>query len=210
MGKIIPMPANFHISSEKSGGLRPGPNGYNKIPEEIIAEFFKILRGGGGPDAFIIRRYSLDPIGKPVGKELMRGCVPTRGKTYDAKLVRENQRDLQAELDRQAPIAFETIKGRIARNYEYRHHEKNMVFICCNQGLMACGWYDSANTSQKGLLACCYMLYVFGSINGNADATLLRAVYEYLPFESRFTSIDAEKVERAILKYAEKAAAGKN
>ena len=210
MGKIIPMPANFHISSEKSGGLRPGPNGYNKIPEEIIAEFFKILRGGGGPDAFIIRRYSLDPIGKPVGKELMRGCVPTRGKTYDAKLVRENQRDLQAELDRQAPIAFETIKGRIARNYEYRHHEKNMVFICCDRGLMACGWYDSANTSQKGLLACCYMLYVFGSINGNTDATLLRAVYEYLPFESRFTSIDAEKVERAILKYAEKSAAGKN
>jgi hypothetical protein len=208
MGKIIPMPANFHISSEKSGGLRPGS--YSKIPKEIIAEFFKILRGGGGPDSFIIIRYSLDPIGKPVGKELMRGCVPTRGKTYDAELVRQNQRDLQAELDRQAPIAFEAIKGRIARNYECHHHEKNMVFICCDQGLMACGWYDSANTSQKGLLACCYMLYVFGSINSSTDATLLRAVYEYLPFESRFTSIDAEKVERTILKYASNAASGKN
>jgi hypothetical protein len=54
------------------------------------------------------------------------------------------------------------------------------------------------------------MLYVFGSINSSTDATLLRAVYEYLPFESRFTSIDAEKVERTILKYASNSASGKN
>lgn len=207
MGKIILMPTT-HISSEERGGL-PRESGYNLIPESIIAEFFKLLRGGGGPDAFIIKLYYPNS-GNPVGKMLMHGCVPPEGK-LDRKRIHSNQLDLEAELDAESPKAFEAIGDRVSRNHQYRHHEKNMVFVKSSKGLIACGWYDSANSKQKGILMACYMLYAFGALNKSTDITLYNAVYHYLPFEGVFSSTRAAEAETIIVKcIGEQALTGKN
>ena len=198
MGKIISLPTTNHISSERLGGLTM-VSGYYQIPETVIAEFFKLLRGGGGPDAFIIKQYRIDKADALIGKQIMHGCVPTRGIQINYKLIRENQLDLEAELDTHATSAFDAIKGRTSRIYQARHHEKNMVFVKSARGLMACGWYDSANSSQKGILMACYMLYAFGAINKRYDGILYDAVYKYLPFESgKYITIETEKAEKII------------
>ena len=209
MGTIIQMPTT-HISSEKRGGL-PKEFGYNQIPETIIAEFFKVLRGGGGPDAFIIKLYQPNGNNPMIGKLLMHGCVPPDGK-LDYSRIRKSQRNLEDELDAKASEAFRTIKERTSRIFQFRHHENNMVFVKSTKGLIACGWYDSANSSQKGLMMASYMLYAFGAINQSADQTLYNAVYRYLPFESGvFTSVEAERAEKIILKYlSDWVLAGKN
>jgi hypothetical protein len=125
----------------------------------------------------------------------MRGCVPTRGIEINYKLIRQKQINLEVELDAHAPEAFDSIKGRTSRLYHGRHHEKNMVFVKSANGLMACGWYDSANSSQKGILMASYMLYAFGAINKKSDETLYDAVYKYLPFEiGMFSTAEAERI----------------
>ena len=196
MGEIIQMPTT-HISSEKRGGLTM-ESGYFQIPESVIAEFFKVLRGGGGPDAFIIKLYYAEGEGLS-GKMLMHGCVPPEEKPNLGR-IRKNQRELESEVDANAPEAFRSIRARTSRIYQFRHHERNMTFVRSAKGLIACGWYDSANSSQKGKLMTCYMLYAFGVLNQMADPILYAAVYRYLPFESGiFTSIEAEKAERIIV-----------
>ena len=196
MGNIIRMPTT-HISLEKRGGLTM-ESGYYQIPEAVIAEFFKVLRGGGGPDAFIIKQYYHDTVNH-ASSMLMHGCVPPENRT-DIARIRRIQRELESEVDAKAPEAFREIKERTSRVFLYRHHEKNMVFVMSTKGLIACGWYDSANSSQKGRLMACYMLYAFGALNKINDPTLYTAVYRYLPFESLiFTSAEAEKAERIIV-----------
>ncbi len=197
MAKIIQLPT-AHTSYEKRGGLPKG-SGYNRIPETIIAEFFKILRGGGGPDAFVIKLYYPHQE-STVGKMLMYGCVPPEGK-LDRTRIHSNQLDLEAELDAHSGKAFEEIKERTSRIYKDRHHYCNMVFVKSLRGLIACGWYDSANSSQKGILMACYMLYAFGSLNKSYDPTLYSAIYNYLPFESGiFSSTHAAEAERIIVR----------
>ena len=197
MGTIVPLPTT-HISSEKRGGL-PKKGCYDKIPIAIISEFFKLLRGDGGPDSFIIKLYYPNN-DNPVGEMLMHGCIPTKGK-FSREYVYSCQLDLEAELDTRSAKAFAEINDRTSRVFKDRHHHKNMVFVKSTKGLIACGWYDSANSLQKGILMACYMLYAFGALNKSVDPILYTAIYNYLPYDGGlFTSVEAEKAERIIVK----------
>jgi hypothetical protein len=189
-GKIIHLqPA--HFSFEKRGG-------YNVILPEIIAQFFEYMRGIG-PDAFIIKSYTFSEGNTgPSSTEIMRGCVPTEA--IDRKSIRQAQLSLEAELDSQAEEASRRIKGRTSRVFQNRNHGNDVVYVRCRNGIMGCGWYDSAHTVRKGLKMAAFMLYALGTINGDTDETLLTAIYNYLPYDSELSSSEADKATDIIVR----------
>ena len=174
--------------------------GYNVVLPEMIALFFEYMRGIG-PDAFIVKIYQDDH----TTHEIMRGCVPTEA--YDRIKIREAQISLEAELDVQSIDAAKSIKGRVSRIYQNRNHGNDVVFVKCKDGIVGCGWYDSAHTVRKGLKMAAFMLYALGSLNGPTDETLLTAVYNYLPYDSELTSAEADKASEFIVRVVGKQAA---
>ena len=162
---------------------------YNLPLPEMIAQFFEHMRGIG-PDAFVVKRYTLNEEGTLTTDEIMRGCVPTSA--CDLKAIHQAQLSLSSNLDLCAEEARRTITRSISNIYELRHDYANLVFVNCDGGIIGCGWYDSARTIRKGLKLAAFMLYVLGSING-WDKTLLTAIYNYLPYESTFSLIESEK-----------------
>ena len=194
MAKVyrLPLPnqPTAHFSREKGG--------YILVAPEIIGRFFEYMRGIG-PDAFIIKKYTKREDGVVVGSEIMRGCVPTEA--YNRTIIRQKQRQLEAELDARAIEAFDAIRGRIARNYQIRNHGNDVVFVKTNDGIVGCGWYDSAHTIKKGLKMAAFMLYALGILNAKNDNDLFRAVYNYLPYDSELTSTEAEKASAIIMGY---------
>ena len=195
MGKVIPL----HTSPMKCDRL-PIVNGYRQIPKDLISKLFEALRGGEGPDAFVIKQYFPKNAGGG-SRMLMYGCIPPTMDT-SRRPIRESLDNLEAEIDLQAPEAEARINGRISRIYEFRHHEKNMVFVRSDKGLIACGWFDRANSSQKGKKMACYLLYAFGALNMRIDHVLYTAIYSYLPYESEaFSSPEVDKVEGILIEF---------
>lgn len=198
MGQIYHLPTTNHISAEKCGGFEQSL-GFNKVPLAVINAIFNSLRGGDGPDVYAIKLYR-NGKNKP-GEEIVRGVMPSRYKT-NFTLVLEFQEELNSFLDSEVPKAFETIKGMVSRIYYNRHHNCNVVFVKCTNGIIGCGWYDRANSTQKGILTACYLLYTFGSINESHDRILYTATQRYLPFEGSFTLDQAKMAEQILLKYS--------
>ena len=176
-----------HFSYEKCCG-------YNLPIPEMIAQFFEYMRGIG-PDAFIIKRYRLNEEGTLTTDEIMRGCVPTSAN--DKKTIRQAQVNLSSELDARAEEAREYIRDETSRVYELLNRGNNVIFVRCSEGIMGCGWFDSAHTLRKGLKLAAFMLYVLGSIN-KWDNILLTAVWNYLPYESTFSFAESEKASDII------------
>ncbi len=190
MANIIQFkPATAHFSFEKRGG-------YNLVPAEIIACFFQYMRGIG-PDAFILKHYVFtEDATLSNHSEIMRGCIPTEA--IDRRTIRQHQQELEVELDTYAVEAKERIKEYASRIYQRQHRGNDIVFVRCQDGIMGCGWYDSAHTTRKGLKLAAFMLYALGSINN--DAELLTAVYNYLPYDSELTIAEANQASDIIVK----------
>lgn len=193
MAKIIQLPyqPSAHFSYERRGG-------YTLVTPDIIRELFKLMRGGTGPDAFLIKSYITDEQNITRDLEIMRGCVPTEA--YDKQQVLQHQRELEKELDDSATTAIEQIKNRVSRNYESRNHGNDIVFVKSDHGVIGCGWYDSAHTLKKGIKMAEFMLYALGSLNASNDRTLYSAVYNYLPYEGQITISEANRAEAIITK----------
>lgn len=162
---------------------------YNLPLPEMIAQFFEHMRGIG-PDAFVVKRYTLNEEGALTTDEIVRGCVPTSA--CDLKDIHQAQLSLSSNLDLRAEEARRTIAGSISSIYELRQDYANLVFVNCDGGIIGCGWYDSARTTRKGMKLAGFMLYALGSLN-EWDRTLLKAVYNYLPYESTFSLADSKE-----------------
>ncbi len=187
---IIQFRPTAHFSFEKR-------DGYNLVPAEIIAHFFQYMRGIG-PDAFIIKHYVFtEDATFSAQTEIMRGCIPTET-TIDRRIIRQHQQELEVELDTHAVEAKSRIKEYTSKIYQRQHRGNDIVFVRCQDGIMGCGWYDSAHTTRKGLKLAAFMLYALGSINN--DAHLLTAVYNYLPYDSELTIAEANQASDIIVK----------
>lgn len=188
-GKVINFPSSFQRSC-----------GYYVVPSEIIMKFFRYVRGIG-PDSFVVKNYEFSDETSFTSHEIMRGGMPDTKDSNQIRIVRRNQFFAEALLESHASHAYRYIRDN---RHVYQIHDGNAcaVYIECRGGLIGCGWYDyNCANGKKGMLLAAFMLYALASINGKTDEELRKTAYNFLPYGSEMTAVDAEKISNIIVEY---------
>lgn len=194
MAKKMAQLLNFNPDSLSA--ILSHKGGYALVPTEAIKAFYESLRGIG-PDLYVVAHFSRSEEETPP-TVLMRGWVPPLPgyKNGDIETLQQKQTLLLEYLT--ATVQSGEVTAALKRPSDiYQRqiqHGYNLVFLCCKDGYIGCGWYDHAHTPQKGGRLAAFLLYALGLLNADQDPVLWSAAYRYLPYDSSLGSVeDADK-----------------
>ena len=151
-------------------------DGYRMVLMTIISAYYEHARGVGA-DAFIVKHYRNCQSAKKIGE----GVIPPSS-PMDTELLEE----LESFLDRKkgwAEINISAIPTCIVKAQE-KELGLNATYVRCQDGIIACGWYDSGHTAKRGLKMAAFVLYALGILNVKYDEDLWLITYKYLPYDS--------------------------
>lgn len=169
----------YKFTDHRSGGNPADKNGYIKVHPKMIGNAYTYVRGCC-KSSFVIGKLSYSEDFKEIQKGYSLFDTLTDPKERAEILLTQKKLIDIMEFNKKLPLSAVT---DYPDHYTIKEGKYSTMYVRCDGGVMAAGWYGEPESSRKGLIMCAYLLYMLGFLNPGTDETLWESTYRYLLYE---------------------------
>ena len=177
----------YKFTDHRSGGNPADKSGYIKVHPKMIGNAYTYVRGCC-KSSFVIGKLSYSEDFKEIQKGYSLFDTLTDPKERAEILSTQKKLIDMMEFNKKLPLSAVT---DYPDYYTIKEGKYSTMYVSCDGGVMAAGWYGEPESSRKGLIMCAYLLYMIGFLNPGTDETLWKSTYNYLLYETGYGEPEA-------------------